>query len=510
MTPRLLDFVDPFSGLTAIMNDLENWELFAHAIPSCVPLASYYPWQVRSYSELRALESALIFIPANRLLVWFDGPKETVRLEGIGCTVDECLSSAVVQRELRLARSLEASPADLLPALLVLCRYAGEHPREHPHHVNRPGEPVPAVDDRSRDDYERLAQTVANVARVRVKPDRPSEGTGGRLTSALLNYFFVPADLSSAVTRWRQMTEGIEWLESVLAPRWAAAARMLSDGIPSGGGIRAVATPWSSEFDHLRRISRRPRHLAVTPWIPLSVPLRGVLPQMAQGVMPFGSGPVTVVWRDLSLLQNESPAGISRSHVINARPNHRGNIGDLASRASRMCPPGVRKWNAVKERTMKSIARVVGLGLLVFVVPRFAIAQNDLFVGTWKANVAESAYQPGTAPGSETLRFEAVGGGIKVSLDGVNQQGPYHSEGTGKFDGVDVPVLATPPRPVTFTYAFTRIDGHTWEIVIKANGERRILVHNVVSADGNTMTSVSTAVTNQGKTMSQHVIYEKQ
>jgi hypothetical protein len=169
-----------------------------------------------------------------------------------------------------------------------------------------------------------------------------------------------------------------------------------------------------------------------------------------------------------------------------------------------------RKWNAVKERTMKSIARVVGLGLLVFVVPRFAIAQNDLFVGTWKANVAESAYQPGTAPMSETLRFEAVGGGIKVSLDGVNQQGPYHSEGTGKFDGVDVPVLATPARPVTFTYAFTRIDGHTWEIVIKANGERRILVHNVVSADGNAMTSVSTAVTNQGKTVSQRVIYEKQ
>jgi hypothetical protein len=159
---------------------------------------------------------------------------------------------------------------------------------------------------------------------------------------------------------------------------------------------------------------------------------------------------------------------------------------------------------------MKNIARGVGLGLLVLLVPQFAIAQNDLFVGTWKANIARSTYQAATAPRSETLRFETVGGGIKVSLDGVNQQGPYHSEATGKFDGVDVPVLATPARPVSFSYAFSRIDNHAWEIAIKADGQQRIRVHNVVSEDGKTLTSDSTAVTNQGKTVSQHVIYEKQ
>ncbi len=37
---------------------------------------------------------------------------------------------------------------------------------------------------------------------------------------------------------------------------------------------------------------------------------------------------------------------------------------------------------------MKSLARVVGL--LVFLVPQFAIAQNELFVGTWKVDVAKS------------------------------------------------------------------------------------------------------------------------
>jgi len=152
---------------------------------------------------------------------------------------------------------------------------------------------------------------------------------------------------------------------------------------------------------------------------------------------------------------------------------------------------------------------VLAAGLLVLMV-QFTVAQSQLFVGTWKVDVAKSRYQPGPGPKSEILRFEQVGEGFKVSLDGVNEQGPYHSEGTGKFDGIDVPVVAAPARQARFTYAFSRIDDHTWDIVIKVNGERRILVRNVVADDGKTMRGVSTAVTNQGQTTSQVVIYEKQ
>ena len=79
---------------------------------------------------------------------------------------------------------------------------------------------------------------------------------------------------------------------------------------------------------------------------------------------------------------------------------------------------------------MKNAALVAGLGLLVFMVPRLVVAQNQRFVGTWKVDVAKSAYHPGPPP--------------------------------------------------------------------------------VVSADGKTMRGVSTAVTNQGQTTSEDVIYEKQ
>jgi hypothetical protein len=155
---------------------------------------------------------------------------------------------------------------------------------------------------------------------------------------------------------------------------------------------------------------------------------------------------------------------------------------------------------------MKRAAFVAGL--LAFMVSQMALAQNQLFVGTWKVDVAKSKYEPGAAPKSEILRFEPVGERFKVSLDGVNQQGPYHSEAIGKFDGVDVPVVATPARRAAFTYAFSRIDDRTWEIAIKVNGERRLMIRNVVSEDGKTMRGVST-VTNRGQ-MNQLVIYEKQ
>jgi hypothetical protein len=146
--------------------------------------------------------------------------------------------------------------------------------------------------------------------------------------------------------------------------------------------------------------------------------------------------------------------------------------------------------------------------VLVFAVSRFTVAQSQLFVGTWKADVAKSSYPFGPGPQRETLQFETVSEGIKVSLDGVNKQGRYHSEATGKFDGPEVPVVATPARQGVFTYGFKRIDDHSWDIVIKVNGEPRILVHNVVSGDAKTMTSTSTVVNTLQ--VNQTVIYEKQ
>src|SRR5262249_49928926 len=185
-----------------------------------------------------------------------------------------------------------------------------------------------------------------------------------------------------------------------------------------------------------------------------------------------------------------APSGTSRC-ACSARTSRRAR-SDTWSSCRRV---EITHARILTKHTMKRATLVAGL--LVFIVSQLTLAQNQLFVGTWKADVAKSRYQPGPGPVSETLRFEPVGEKFKVSLDGVNQQGPYHSEATGKFDGVDVPVTAAPARQAAFTYAFRRIDDRTWDIVIKVNGQQRLLVHNVVSDDGKTMRGVST-VTDRG------------
>lgn len=147
-------------------------------------------------------------------------------------------------------------------------------------------------------------------------------------------------------------------------------------------------------------------------------------------------------------------------------------------------------------------------GPLVFMISPCAHAQDALMKGTWKADVAKSRYVPGAIPKNEVLKIEPVGDRFKVSLDGINRDGPYHSEATGKFDGTDVQVFATPPRLGEFTYAFRRIDGHTWGILIKVNGTPQIEVRNVVSNDGHTMTATSTAL--KRGVVNQVVVYEKE
>ena len=80
--------------------------------------------------------------------------------------------------------------------------------------------------------------------------------------------------------------------------------------------------------------------------------------------------------------------------------------------------------------------------------PSIVLAQKpDAWVGSWKANIAKSTYvgRPGGTPTSDAMRIEDVGGGVfKFTFDGVDERGPFHSQWTGKSDGVDVPLPRDP------------------------------------------------------------------
>src|SRR5947207_81392 len=87
---------------------------------------------------------------------------------------------------------------------------------------------------------------------------------------------------------------------------------------------------------------------------------------------------------------------------------------------------------------MKAKTSVLTLALcLVAVAVCFA---QDAFMGTWKLNEAKSKIAP-NAPKNNTVVYEAVGDNVKITVDGIGNDGkPTHDEWTGKFDGKDYPV----------------------------------------------------------------------
>jgi hypothetical protein len=128
-------------------------------------------------------------------------------------------------------------------------------------------------------------------------------------------------------------------------------------------------------------------------------------------------------------------------------------------------------------------------------------------VGTWKLNVAKSTYELGPAPKSAISRLEPSQDGWKASQDGVDAQGTStHVETTVGFDGKDYPVAGV----ANTTWAFTRIDDHTYTLVAKRNGTVTTTTRTVVSPDGKTRTSTTTGKNAQGQTMKNVAVYERQ
>src|SRR5262245_23798864 len=100
-------------------------------------------------------------------------------------------------------------------------------------------------------------------------------------------------------------------------------------------------------------------------------------------------------------------------------------------------------------RTRLAITCIALLSVLVLLTVTAMAADN--LVGTWKLNVAKSKYSPGPAPQSNSVRFEGMDGGIKLTADGVDSQGrKTHNEYTAKYDGKDnptKPMLDGKPNP---------------------------------------------------------------
>jgi len=143
----------------------------------------------------------------------------------------------------------------------------------------------------------------------------------------------------------------------------------------------------------------------------------------------------------------------------------------------------------------------------IFVGVTMCFAAANPTLGTWKLNEGKSKISPG-APKNLTVVYEAAGGDIKGTIDGVDGMGkPTHNEWTGKFDGKDYPVTGDPNSDMR---AIKQIDDHNFELTVKKGGKVTMTGKAVISADGKTRTVTVSGTNAEGKKVTSTAVYDKQ
>jgi|RhiMethySRZTD1v2_1073278.scaffolds.fasta_scaffold83942_2 hypothetical protein len=158
----------------------------------------------------------------------------------------------------------------------------------------------------------------------------------------------------------------------------------------------------------------------------------------------------------------------------------------------------------------RNLTRVL-LSLCIFAAA--ALAADDPFLGTWKANVAKSAFSPGPPPTSVTVTIEPNGtNGIKVTVEAINAKGEKTvAHYSANYDGKEYPFVQTGAGAVSGqTVSLKRIDSHTVERTTYVEGKQLMTEQWVVSQDGKTRTVTQTGTNAQGQAVHNVVVNDKQ
>jgi hypothetical protein len=135
-------------------------------------------------------------------------------------------------------------------------------------------------------------------------------------------------------------------------------------------------------------------------------------------------------------------------------------------------------------------------------------AAEDLFLGTWKVNVAKSTFSPGPGLKAQVVKFEPAGDQIRIVIDSTGADGvTVHSEWLGKFDGKDYPMKGDPSLD---TRSFRKIDDYTLEIIAKKGGKVITTTRTVYKKDGRTRVSTQMGTNAQGLKVNNSIFSERQ
>ena len=151
--------------------------------------------------------------------------------------------------------------------------------------------------------------------------------------------------------------------------------------------------------------------------------------------------------------------------------------------------------------------------VVVMLVPALAalalLAQTqEAFYGLWKVDLSKSKYSPGPAPKSNMKKYEPWKDGFKATQDMVTAKGEkVHVEVIAKVDGKDYPGKGSPDAD---TYAFKRIDAHSYEVTQKKDGKVTIVAKMVVAPDGKSRSIIQTGKNAKGEPVNNTVYWDRQ
>jgi hypothetical protein len=159
-----------------------------------------------------------------------------------------------------------------------------------------------------------------------------------------------------------------------------------------------------------------------------------------------------------------------------------------------------------REKARVSLAVLVGLAVLAALAGTSGAQSTDPLLGTWKLDVAKSKIS-GPAPKAGTVKYEAAGDALKVTVDLDATDGPAHWGYTATWDGKESPVTGNPNAD---TAANKKIDARTSEVAMKKAGKATTTNRRVVSADGKTLTITIKGSTPDGQPVDDVQVYVKQ
>jgi hypothetical protein len=158
------------------------------------------------------------------------------------------------------------------------------------------------------------------------------------------------------------------------------------------------------------------------------------------------------------------------------------------------------------ESRQRYLLAVVAVGLAVVLAGTSLAQSGNSSLGTWKLRGPMPNVGPGS-PVSVILKYEAVGTGVKATLDVVGANGVLaHMEFSGRYDGQDNPVTGS--AEVGDVVALSRVDVNTVRLVHKRDGNVVLTETAVVSSDGKTMTITNTDA--QGNPVKGAAVWDRQ